>query len=108
MANYVLIPGAGGSAWYWHRLVPELRGRGHDVVAVDLPAGDDSAGFAEYAEVVIDAIGNRDELVVVAQSLGPPFDQASANSGVIVFDRTTTQSFSSRLTCSISPESQTR
>jgi hypothetical protein len=23
--TFVLIPGAGGSAWYWHRLVPELK-----------------------------------------------------------------------------------
>jgi alpha-beta hydrolase superfamily lysophospholipase len=36
--TYVLIPGAGGSAWYWHRLVPELRRRGHDAVAARLGA----------------------------------------------------------------------
>ena len=69
MATYVLIPGAGGVAWYWHLLEAELRGRGHDVVAVDLPAADDSAGLAEYADAVIEAIGERSELVVVAQSL---------------------------------------
>jgi pimeloyl-ACP methyl ester carboxylesterase len=69
MATYVLIPGAGGSAWYWHRLAPELRGRGHDVVAVDLPAADDSAGLLEYADTVVDAIGDRAQLVLVAQSL---------------------------------------
>ena len=34
---FVLIPGAGGAAWYWHRVVPELRARGHEAVAVDLP-----------------------------------------------------------------------
>ena len=70
MATYVLIPGAGGQAWYWHRLAPLLRERGHDVVAPDLPAADDDAGPAEYASVVVDAIGDRRELVVVAQSLG--------------------------------------
>ena len=71
MATYVLIPGAGGQAWYWHRLVPELRARGHDSVAVDLPASDDGAGFEEYADAVVDAIGERDDkLVVVAQSMG--------------------------------------
>ena len=32
MAHFVLVPGAGGSAWYWSRLVPELRARGHDAV----------------------------------------------------------------------------
>jgi pimeloyl-ACP methyl ester carboxylesterase len=65
----VLIPGAGGVAWYWHRVVPELRGRGHDVVAVDLPADDESAGLAEYFDAVVDAIGDRSELVVVGQSM---------------------------------------
>lgn len=69
MATYVLVPGAGGSAWYWHRVVPELRDRGHDVVAVDLPAGDDSAGLVEYADTVVKAIGERDRLVLVAQSM---------------------------------------
>jgi pimeloyl-ACP methyl ester carboxylesterase len=70
MATYVLIPGAGGDAWYWHLLEPELRGRGHDVVAVDLPADDDSAGLAEYADAVVEAIGGRTGIVQVAQSLG--------------------------------------
>ena len=70
MATYVLIPGAGGTAWYWHRLVPLLRARGHDAVAVELPSGDDSAGFAEYADAVVEAIGGRGELIVVAQSMG--------------------------------------
>ena len=70
MATYVLIPGAGGDAWYWHLLEPELRGRGHDVVAVDLPAGHDWAGLAEYADAVVEAIGDRTGMVLVAQSLG--------------------------------------
>ena len=69
MTSYVLIPGAGGVAWYWHLLVAELRERGHDVVAVDLPAADDSAGLTEYADTVVDAIGDRTDVVVVAQSL---------------------------------------
>ena len=69
MTSYVLIPGAGGAAWYWHLLVAELQERGHDVVAVDLPAADDSAGLIEYADTVVDAIGDRTNVVVVAQSL---------------------------------------
>lgn len=69
MTTYLLIPGAGGAAWCWHRLVPELQQRGHDVVAVSLPAGDGSAGLAEYADAVIDAIGDHSELILVAQSL---------------------------------------
>jgi pimeloyl-ACP methyl ester carboxylesterase len=69
IATYVLIPGAGGDPWEWHRLAHELEARGHDVVAVRLPAGDDSAGWAEYADAVVHAIGDRSEVVIVAQSL---------------------------------------
>lgn len=69
MATYILIPGADGRAWYWQRLVPELHARGHQAVAVDLPQ-DDSAGLAQYADAVVQAIGDRrDGLVLVAQSL---------------------------------------
>ena len=70
MATYVLIPGAGGDAWYWHLLEPELQEWGHEVVAVDLPADDDSAGLSEYADAVVGSIGERTDLVLVAQSLG--------------------------------------
>ena len=70
MATYVLIHGAGDSGWYWHLLEAELRDRGHDVVAPDLPSEDDAAGLPEYADVVVDAIGDRSDLVVVAQSFG--------------------------------------
>jgi pimeloyl-ACP methyl ester carboxylesterase len=71
MSTFVLVPGAGGQAWYWHRLVPELRARGHEAIAVDLPAADDRAGFAEYAGAVVAAIEDRrGGLVLVGQSLG--------------------------------------
>ena len=42
--TYLLVPGAGGSAWYWHRVAALLRDRGRPVVAVDLPYDDDTAG----------------------------------------------------------------
>jgi pimeloyl-ACP methyl ester carboxylesterase len=70
VATYVLIHGAADSAWHWHLLAAELRERGHDVVAMDLPCDDDSAGLAEYADTVVDAIGDRTDLVVVAHSFG--------------------------------------
>jgi pimeloyl-ACP methyl ester carboxylesterase len=69
-ATYVLIHGAGDVGWYWHLVEAELRKRGHDVVTMDLPVDDDSAGLSTYADVVIDAIGARTDLVVVAQSFG--------------------------------------
>ncbi|WP_232485970.1 MULTISPECIES: alpha/beta hydrolase [Streptomyces] len=70
MATYVLIPGAGTDSWYWHRVAPLLRARGHDVVTPDLPCADETAGLAEYTEVVLEAIGDRKDLVLVAQSMG--------------------------------------
>ncbi|MFC0623361.1 alpha/beta fold hydrolase [Kribbella deserti] len=70
MATYVLIHGAATDAWYWHLLEADLRERGHDVVAVDLPCDDDSAGLAQYADTVVDAVGDRQGLVLVAHSFG--------------------------------------
>jgi pimeloyl-ACP methyl ester carboxylesterase len=70
MATYALIHGAGDVGWYWHLVEAELRRRGHDVVAVDLPVEDDSAGLSNYADVVVDAIAGRRDVVVVAQSFG--------------------------------------
>jgi pimeloyl-ACP methyl ester carboxylesterase len=70
VATYVLIHGAGDSAFYWHLLAPELRERGHEVVAMDLPCDDESAGLSEYTDTVTEAIGDRTDLVLVAQSFG--------------------------------------
>jgi len=69
MATFVLLHGAGSDSWYWHQVEPELRARGHDTVAVDLPCDDDSAGLAEYTDAVVGAIGDRTDLVLVAQSM---------------------------------------
>ena len=59
MSTYVLIPGAGGTAWYWHLVEPLLRDAGHEAIAVDLPGDDPAAGLPEYTHLVIDAIGGR-------------------------------------------------
>jgi pimeloyl-ACP methyl ester carboxylesterase len=77
MTTFAMIPGAGGDAWYWHRVAPLLRAAGHEVVPVDLPAGDDKAGWREYADCVVAAVREHapaaadgdGELVVVAQSM---------------------------------------
>ncbi|MCF3963089.1 alpha/beta fold hydrolase [Streptomyces fuscigenes] len=67
---FVLIPGAGGAAWYWHRVLPELRAAGHEAVAVDLPGPDGSAGLSAYADAVAAAAGDGGNVVLVAQSMG--------------------------------------
>jgi pimeloyl-ACP methyl ester carboxylesterase len=72
--TYVLIPGAGGSPWTWHQVAPDLRQRGHEVVAVDLPCDDDSAGLAEYVDAAVTAVARShhddNDVIVVAHSLG--------------------------------------
>jgi pimeloyl-ACP methyl ester carboxylesterase len=69
LSTFVLVPGAGGAAWYWHRVVPELEGRGQTAVAVDLPGPDENAGLPEYAEAIVAAMADQRDVVVVAQSL---------------------------------------
>jgi len=65
--TYALIPGAGGSAWFWHRVAPLLP----DAIAIDLPAADDSADLTTYADTVVTAVSAvSDPLILVAQSMG--------------------------------------
>ena len=59
MATFALIHGAGDVGWYWHLVEAELHGKGHDVVAPDLPCDDDTAGLSEYTDTVLHAIGDR-------------------------------------------------
>ena len=70
MATFVLIHGAGDVGWYWHLVEAQLRARGHDVVAPDLPSEDETKGLDETADEVVREIGDRRDLVVVGQSFG--------------------------------------
>jgi pimeloyl-ACP methyl ester carboxylesterase len=70
VTTFALIPGAGGVAWYWHLVAEQLTAAGHEAIAVDLPGDDESAGLPEYAQLVLDVIGERGGVVLVAQSLG--------------------------------------
>jgi pimeloyl-ACP methyl ester carboxylesterase len=70
VSTFVFVHGAGSSAWDWHLVAPHLRERGHDVVAVDLPCEDPSAHLTDYVDTVVEAIGERSNLVLVAHSLG--------------------------------------
>jgi pimeloyl-ACP methyl ester carboxylesterase len=69
--TFVLVHGGQQGAWAWDRLIPELRARNHDALAVELPASDETAGAARYADVVERAIaGFDDEIALVGHSLG--------------------------------------
>jgi pimeloyl-ACP methyl ester carboxylesterase len=70
----VLIPGAGGRGWVWHLVEADLRRRGYDAFAVDLPAADESKGLPGYADAVVSAIrkraGDGAPVAIAAYSLG--------------------------------------
>ena len=70
MATFALIPGAGGDPWEWHRLAAALNAWEHEAIAVRLPAEDDTAGWSEYADAVVEAVDGREEVTLVAQSMG--------------------------------------
>lgn len=58
MTTFVLIHGAGDVGWYWHLVEAEMRRRGHDTVAPDLPCDDDAAGLPEYRDAVVEAVAS--------------------------------------------------
>ena len=70
MATFALIHGGGGTAWDRHLVAPELRERGHDPVAVDLPCEEESADWWAYAGTVVDAVAERRDVIVVGHLLG--------------------------------------
>ena len=71
MATFALVHGAFCGAWCWEQVRPRLEGRGHVVVAMDLPCDQPSAGCVRYAKTVIDSLAKHPEpVVLVGHSLG--------------------------------------
>jgi pimeloyl-ACP methyl ester carboxylesterase len=70
VATFVMVPGAGGSAWYWSLVGARLERAGHRATPVELPGADERAGLREYTRLVVDAIGDDRDVVLAAQSLG--------------------------------------
>ena len=70
MTTFVLVHGASSDHRYWSRVAPLLTAAGHGVVTPDLPVADETAGFAEYVDAVLTAVGDRAPVVLVGQSMG--------------------------------------
>jgi pimeloyl-ACP methyl ester carboxylesterase len=65
MSTFVLLHAAGDGGWVWRMVEAELRERGHDVVAPDLPSSG-PGGLTEYAASVS---ASGDDLIVVGHSV---------------------------------------
>ena len=70
MTTFALVHGAWGSGWHWASIPDRLRAAGHEVVAPDLPCDDPDATFDDYTRVVLDALGDAEDVVVAGFSLG--------------------------------------
>jgi pimeloyl-ACP methyl ester carboxylesterase len=70
VATFVLIPGAGSDPRVYGATIDALERLGHDALAPPLPLDDPDAHPSDHAEAVASATPDRDDVVVVAQSLG--------------------------------------
>jgi pimeloyl-ACP methyl ester carboxylesterase len=71
VATFALVHGAYHGGACWDLLIPELEARGHDAIAMDLPAPDPAAGVNEYADTVITALkGAGNEVTLLGHSMG--------------------------------------
>ncbi|OLR94142.1 alpha/beta fold hydrolase [Actinokineospora bangkokensis] len=69
MSTYVLVHGASSDGTHWQRVTPLLTALGHRVLTPDLPISDPRAGLTEYADAIVEAIGEHRDVVLVAQSM---------------------------------------
>ena len=69
MSLFCLVHGSTQNASCWDLLIPELEQRGHEVVRMNLPAGEPEASATRYADAIAEAIpAERDDVIVVAHS----------------------------------------
>lgn len=100
MATYALVPGADGAAWYWHRVVPELRARGHRVITLDLPSAD-SSGLDDFADAIAAAVASGGSGPAGSEGDGGPAGTDAARPLVVVAQ--SLAGFSAPLVCTRLP-----
>jgi pimeloyl-ACP methyl ester carboxylesterase len=64
------VHGAWHGAWCWDLVAEQLSDRGHESIAIDLPTEDPLAGADAYADAVVAALKDYDDIVLVGHSLG--------------------------------------
>src|SRR5713101_7587513 len=79
MSTYILVHGAWHGAWCWQKVTPLLELAGHMVIAPDLPGhGNDLTPLAAVTLAssvqcitdIIDAIPEKEEIILLGHSLG--------------------------------------
>jgi pimeloyl-ACP methyl ester carboxylesterase len=70
METCALHPGGWQGGGGGCQVGPGLGPAGHAALAPDLPCADLAAGTPEYAQVVLDALGDADDVIVVGHSMG--------------------------------------
>lgn len=74
MTTFCLLHGAWHDGSCWRALGQELRARGHESSAPDLPYDDPNAGFADRARPALEALESVDgDVIVVGHSLASPY-----------------------------------
>jgi pimeloyl-ACP methyl ester carboxylesterase len=68
--TFGLVHGAWHGAWCWQDLEHELRGAGHNTIAVDLPIDDPNSTYDDHSEIVAAAVEDRENVVLVGHSRG--------------------------------------
>ncbi|MCW2545695.1 MAG: alpha/beta hydrolase [Mycobacterium sp.] len=92
MSKFVLVHGGAHSSSCWELFEPELRRRGHECLAVDMPVDDVTAGIDDYVTAVITQMagfaGSDDRVVLVGHSLAGhvvPFVAQRTHVDVLVY-----------------------
>lgn len=71
MATFGLVHGSWQASWVWDALSAELAKLGHRSIAADMPCEDPDAGAADYAQVMVEALKDEgDDVIMVGHSLG--------------------------------------
>jgi pimeloyl-ACP methyl ester carboxylesterase len=71
MTVFGLIHGSWQAGWVWGPLTEELERLGHRAIAADMPCEDPDAGAADYAAVMVDALRDvKEDVVLLGHSLG--------------------------------------
>jgi pimeloyl-ACP methyl ester carboxylesterase len=73
MSLFCLVNGSTQNPLCWKLLVPQLEARGHRTITPSLPVDESAASGTRYAEVIAQALGEADDVVLVGHSASGMF-----------------------------------